>query len=310
MKLIKSIVRPDKVDVVKDALGKLNISGMTVTEVRGHGKQKGHTAIYRGQEYNVSLLPKMEIDVVVPDEVVDEVVKAIIQAARTGEIGDGRVFVLPVSQSYRIRTGELEHSHRARGDVARKKRCTFMIEPDLLDRLRSVKVRTGLSEAEQIRQGIRWWLESREWPAERRTARPRRCRRGDQVRAAQAAPAGAHRAQAEADIDVSIFRNVIQKCRSRRWAPRGGGRFPAGKPRRGRVEPRLAPAVWRVGFATVGALRAERRHARRCSRCRRFPGRLSDDDLCAVCVVCSRDGCGGALVGIRRGACVGSAEPA
>ena len=108
MKLIKSIVRPDKVDVVKDALGKLNISGMTVTEVRGHGKQKGHTAIYRGQEYNVSLLPKMEIDVVVSDDVVDEVVKAIISAARTGEIGDGRVFVLPVGQSYRIRTGERE----------------------------------------------------------------------------------------------------------------------------------------------------------------------------------------------------------
>ena len=108
MKLIKSIVRPDKVDVVKDALGKLNISGMTVTEVRGHGKQKGHTAIYRGQEYNVSLLPKMEIEVVVPDDLVDEAVKAIIQAARTGEIGDGRVFVLPVGQSFRIRTGELE----------------------------------------------------------------------------------------------------------------------------------------------------------------------------------------------------------
>ena len=108
MKLIKTIVRPNKVDEVKDALGKLNISGMTVTEVRGHGKQKGHTAIYRGKEYNVSLLPKMEIETVVADEVVDEVVKAIIQAARTGEIGDGRVFVMPVSQSYKIRTGEKE----------------------------------------------------------------------------------------------------------------------------------------------------------------------------------------------------------
>jgi nitrogen regulatory protein PII len=108
MKLVKSIVRPDKVDAVKDALGKINISGMTVTEVRGHGKQKGHTAIYRGKEYNVSLLPKMEIEAVVADEVVEDVVKAIIQAARTGEIGDGRVFVVPVSQSYRIRTGEVE----------------------------------------------------------------------------------------------------------------------------------------------------------------------------------------------------------
>ena len=109
MKLIKAIVRPNKVDEVKDALGKMNVSGMTVTEVRGHGKQKGHTAIYRGQEYNVSLLPKIEIDVVVPDSIVDEVVKTIIQAARTGEIGDGRVFVLPVGQSFRIRTGEPEY---------------------------------------------------------------------------------------------------------------------------------------------------------------------------------------------------------
>jgi nitrogen regulatory protein PII len=79
---------------------------MTVTEVRGHGKQKGHTAIYRGKEYNVSLLPKMEIEVVVEDAVVDDAVKAIIQTARTGEIGDGRVFVLPVDRSLRIRTGE------------------------------------------------------------------------------------------------------------------------------------------------------------------------------------------------------------
>ena len=93
---------------MKDALGKINVAGMTVTEVRGHGKQKGHTAIYRGQEYTVSLLPKMQIETVVPDGIVDEVVKAIIQAARTGEIGDGRVFVTPVTRSYKIRTGEKE----------------------------------------------------------------------------------------------------------------------------------------------------------------------------------------------------------
>ena len=78
MKLIKSIVRPNKVDDVKDALAKLNIAGMTVTEVRGHGKQKGHTAIYRGKEYNVSLLPKMEIEVVVPDAMADDAIKAIV----------------------------------------------------------------------------------------------------------------------------------------------------------------------------------------------------------------------------------------
>ncbi len=106
MKLIKSIVRPNKVDDIKDALAKLNISGMTVTEVRGHGRQKGHTAIYRGKEYTVSLLPKMEIEIVVPDDVVDDVIKAIMGAARTGEIGDGRVFVIPVDYGYNIRTGE------------------------------------------------------------------------------------------------------------------------------------------------------------------------------------------------------------
>ena len=108
MKLIKCIVRPNKVDDVKDALEKIGVSGMTVTEVRGHGKQKGHTAIYRGKEYNVSLLPKMEVEVVVPDSMADDAIKAIIEAARTGEIGDGRVFVMPVGESYKIRTGEKE----------------------------------------------------------------------------------------------------------------------------------------------------------------------------------------------------------
>jgi nitrogen regulatory protein PII len=106
MKLIKAIVRPNKVDEVKAALERLQISGMTVTEVRGHGKQKGHTAIYRGQEYNVSLLPKMEVETVVQDSMVADAIKAIIEAARTGEIGDGRVFVLPVGESFKIRTGE------------------------------------------------------------------------------------------------------------------------------------------------------------------------------------------------------------
>src|SRR5260370_33356386 len=106
MKLIKAIVRPNKVDDVREALGRVSLPGMTVTEVRGHGKQKGHTAIYRGKEYDVSLLPKMEIEVVVPDNLVDDAVAAIIQAARTGEIGDGRGSVIPVEQSYRIRTGE------------------------------------------------------------------------------------------------------------------------------------------------------------------------------------------------------------
>jgi nitrogen regulatory protein P-II 1 len=108
VQLIKSIVRPDKVDDVKEALVKLNVSGMTVTEVRGHGKQRGHTAVYRGNEYHITLLPKMQIETVVRDEIVDAAVKAIVSAARTGEIGDGRVFVTPVSRSYKIRTGEEE----------------------------------------------------------------------------------------------------------------------------------------------------------------------------------------------------------
>ena len=106
MKLIKCIVRPNKVDDVRDALEKLNLAGMTVTDVRGHGRQKGHTAVYRGKEYAVSLLPKVEIEVVVHDNVVEDVIRAIVSAARTGEIGDGRVFVLPVEQGYNIRTGE------------------------------------------------------------------------------------------------------------------------------------------------------------------------------------------------------------
>ena len=106
MKLIKAIIRPNKVDDVKEALAKIQISGMTVTEVRGHGRQKGHTAVYRGREYEVTLLPKMQIETVVPDQMVDSAIQAIIGAARTGEIGDGRVFILPVEQGYNIRSGE------------------------------------------------------------------------------------------------------------------------------------------------------------------------------------------------------------
>lgn len=108
MQLIKAIIRPNKVDDVKEALEKIGVSGMTVTEVRGHGQQKGHTAVYRGKEYAVSLLPKMSIETVVADSAVEMAIKAIAAAARTGEIGDGRVFVTPVAYSYKIRTGERE----------------------------------------------------------------------------------------------------------------------------------------------------------------------------------------------------------
>src|SRR5262245_5299024 len=107
MTLLQAIVRPDKVDVVKDALERVGVGGLTVTEVRGHGHQKGHAAIYRGREYAVDLVPKMQIEIIVPDRMIDDAVQAVMLAARTGEIGDGRVFVIPITATYRIRTGEL-----------------------------------------------------------------------------------------------------------------------------------------------------------------------------------------------------------
>jgi nitrogen regulatory protein P-II 2 len=110
MKLIKAIIRPNKVDDLKEALAKIQISGLTVTEVRGHGRQKGHTAVYRGREYEVTLLPKMQVETVVPDHMVESAIQAITGAARTGEIGDGRVFVFPVEQGYNIRTGEVDQN--------------------------------------------------------------------------------------------------------------------------------------------------------------------------------------------------------
>ena len=106
MKLVKAIIRPNKLEEVKDALSKISVAGMTVTEVRGHGRQKGHRAVYRGTEYSVTLLPKILIEVVIDDRMVEECIKTVIETARTGEIGDGRVFVLPVETGYNIRTGE------------------------------------------------------------------------------------------------------------------------------------------------------------------------------------------------------------
>jgi len=106
MKLLKTIIRPEKLEEVKDALARLNVTGMTVTEVRGHGRQKGHKAIYRGTEYSVTLLPKVKLELVVTDERADEILKTIMNTARTGQIGDGRVFVLNVNDGYNVRTGE------------------------------------------------------------------------------------------------------------------------------------------------------------------------------------------------------------
>ena len=111
MKLIKAIVKPFKLEEVKDALAEIGIEGMTVSEVKGFGRQKGHTEIYRGSEYTVDFLPKSMIGVAVTDDQADKVVDKIIEAANTGKIGDGKVFVLPVENAIRIRTGE-------RGDEA------------------------------------------------------------------------------------------------------------------------------------------------------------------------------------------------
>ena len=106
MKLIKAIVRPNKVDEVKAALEKLQISGMTVTEVRGHGRQKGHKEVYRGQEYQVDLLPKVKVEMVVASARAEEVIAALSAAAKTGKIGDGKIFVYEVAEAIRIRNDE------------------------------------------------------------------------------------------------------------------------------------------------------------------------------------------------------------
>ena len=106
MKLIKAIIKPFKLEEVKDALSELGIEGMTVLEVKGFGRQKGHTEIYRGSEYTVDFLPKSMIEVAVADDLVEKVVEKIIEAAKTDKIGDGKIFVLPVEDAIRIRTGE------------------------------------------------------------------------------------------------------------------------------------------------------------------------------------------------------------
>lgn len=111
MKLIIAIIKPFKLEEVKTALAEIGVEGMTVTEVKGFGRQKGHTEIYRGSEYTVDFLPKVKIEVVVSDEIVAKVIEAVTRSAKTGKIGDGKIFVLPVEQAVRIRTEE-------RGDAA------------------------------------------------------------------------------------------------------------------------------------------------------------------------------------------------
>jgi nitrogen regulatory protein P-II 2 len=108
MKLITAIVKPYKLDDVREALDRLGVRGMTVTDVKGYGRQRGHTEIYRGAEYEISFTPKTRVEVVVVDSMVDEAVAAIRAAAVTGKIGDGKIFVSPIEAAYRIRTGETD----------------------------------------------------------------------------------------------------------------------------------------------------------------------------------------------------------
>lgn len=106
MKKIEAVIKPFKLDDVKDALHDAGVSGMTVTEVKGFGRQKGHTELYRGAEYVIDFLPKVKVEVVVEDSLVDNIVEAISEAARTGRIGDGKIFVSPIDEAVRIRTGD------------------------------------------------------------------------------------------------------------------------------------------------------------------------------------------------------------
>lgn len=110
MKIVMAVIKPFKLDEVRDALTAIGVHGMTVTEVKGYGRQKGHTEIYRGTEYAVSFLPKLKVEVAVPSNQVDKVIDAITGAAKTGQIGDGKIFVFALDHAVRIRTGETDAS--------------------------------------------------------------------------------------------------------------------------------------------------------------------------------------------------------
>ena len=110
MKFITAVIKPFKLDEVRDALSAVGVQGMTVTEVKGYGRQKGHKEIYRGAEYNVNFLPKVRVDIAITDERADAVVKTISKSARTGQIGDGKIFVMSIEKAVRIRTGEADEA--------------------------------------------------------------------------------------------------------------------------------------------------------------------------------------------------------
>lgn len=106
MKKIEAIIRPFKIDDVREALVEIGIKGMTITEVKGYGRQKGHTEMYRGSEYQIDFLPKMKIEIIAPDDQVDKIVATIIKSAKTGQVGDGKIFIYPVEEVIRVRTEE------------------------------------------------------------------------------------------------------------------------------------------------------------------------------------------------------------
>lgn len=106
MKKIEAIIRPFRIDDVREALAEIGVKGMTLTEVKGYGRQKGHTELYRGSEYQIDFLPKIKLEVIVPDALAENVIETIMNAARTGQVGDGKIFVYPVDDVIRVRTGE------------------------------------------------------------------------------------------------------------------------------------------------------------------------------------------------------------
>ncbi len=106
MKKIEAIIRPFRIDDVREALGEIGVKGMTLTEVKGYGRQKGHTELYRGSEYQIDFLPKIKLEVIVVDSLADKVIDTIVNAAKTGQVGDGKIFVYPVEDVIRVRTGE------------------------------------------------------------------------------------------------------------------------------------------------------------------------------------------------------------
>jgi nitrogen regulatory protein P-II 1 len=110
MKKIEAIIRPFRIDDVREALAEIGVKGMTLTEVKGYGRQKGHTELYRGSEYQIDFLPKIKLEVVVPDRMEDQVVEAILKTARTGQVGDGKIFIFNVEDAVRVRTGEAGES--------------------------------------------------------------------------------------------------------------------------------------------------------------------------------------------------------